>query len=102
VVAAGLAVVEPGTIGDPLAGVLLACAVVSRLLAVDVSTQRIFVSGAFLCGILAACFLGPAAAFAVPVVAELIGWAVERYRRIPLLINLAGSALPTAGAAVVL
>jgi putative nucleotidyltransferase with HDIG domain len=102
VVAAGLAVVEPGTIGDPLAGVLLACAVVSRLLAVDVSTQRIFVSGAFLCGILAACFLGPAAAFAVPVVAELIGWAVERYRRIPLLINLAGSALPTVGAAVVL
>jgi putative nucleotidyltransferase with HDIG domain len=102
VVAAGLAVAEPGTIGDPLAGVLLACAVVSRLLAVDVSTQRIFVSGAFLCGILAACFLGPAAAFAVPVIAELIGWAVERYRRIPLLINLAGSALPTVGAAVVL
>jgi putative nucleotidyltransferase with HDIG domain len=102
VVAAGLAVVEPGTVGDPLAAVLLACAVVSRLLAVDVSTQRIFVSGAFLCGILAACFLGPAAAFAVPVVAELIGWMVERYRRIPLLINLAGSALPTVGAAVVL
>jgi putative nucleotidyltransferase with HDIG domain len=101
VVAAGLAIAEPGTVGDPLAAVLLACAVVSRLLAVDVSTQRIFVSGAFLCGILAACFLGPAAAFAVPVVAELIGWMVERYRRIPLLINLAGSALPTVGAAVV-
>jgi putative nucleotidyltransferase with HDIG domain len=101
VVAAGLAIAEPGTIGDPLAGVLLACAVVSRLLAVDVSTQRIFVSGAFLCGILAACFLGPAAAFAVPVVAELVGWTVERYRRVPLLINLAGSALPTVGAAVV-
>ncbi len=100
-VAAGLAIAEPGTIGDPLAGVLLACAVVSRLLAVDVSTQRIFVSGAFLCGILAACFLGPAAAFAVPVIAELVGWMVERYRRIPLLINLAGSALPTVAAAVV-
>ncbi len=100
-VAAGLAVVEPGTVGDPLAAVLLACAVVSRLLAVDVSTQRIFVSGAFLCGILAAGFLGPAAAFAVPVIAELVGWMVERYRRIPLLINLAGSALPTVGAAVV-
>jgi putative nucleotidyltransferase with HDIG domain len=101
VVAAGLAIAEPGTIGDPLAGVLLACAVVSRLLAVDVSTQRIFVSGAFLCGILAACFLGPAAAFAVPVIAELVGWMVERYRRVPLLINLAGSALPTVAAAVV-
>jgi putative nucleotidyltransferase with HDIG domain len=102
VVAAGLAIAEPGTVGDPLAGVLLVCAVVSRLLAVDVSTQRIFVSGAFLCGILAACFLGPVAAFAVPVVAELVGWTVERYRRVPLLINLAGSALPTVGAAVVL
>jgi putative nucleotidyltransferase with HDIG domain len=102
VVAAGLAIAEPGTVGDPLAAVLLACAAVSRLLAVDVSTQRIFVSGAFLCGILAACFLGPAAAFAVPVVAELVGWTIERYRRVPLLINLAGSALPTVVAAVVL
>jgi putative nucleotidyltransferase with HDIG domain len=100
--AAGLAIATPGTVDDPLGAVLLACAVVSRLLAVDVSDQRIFVSGAFLCGILAACFLGPAAAFAVPVVAELVGWAVERYRRVPLLINLAGSALPTVGAAVVL
>ncbi|MCW2995713.1 MAG: hypothetical protein JWQ18_3208 [Conexibacter sp.] len=100
--AAALAVADPGTVDDPLGAVLLACAIVSRLLAVDVSDQRIFVSGAFLCGILAACFLGPAAAFAVPVAAELVGWAVERYRRVPLLINLAGSALPTVGAAVVL
>jgi putative nucleotidyltransferase with HDIG domain len=100
--AACAAVVTPGTVDDPLAAVLLACAVGSRLLAVDVNDQRMFVSGAFLCGILAACFLGPAAAFAVPVVSELVGWAVERYRPIPLLINLAGSAVPTVGAAVVL
>jgi putative nucleotidyltransferase with HDIG domain len=99
--AAAFVIADPGTLDDPLWIVLLACAVVSRLLAVDVSHQRIFVSGAFLCGILAACFLGPVAAFTVPVAAELVGWAVERYRRVPLLINLAGSALPTVGAAVV-
>ena len=101
-VAASFAIVEPGTLDDPLWIVLVGCAAVSRLLAVDVSHQRIFVSGAFLCGILAACFLGPAAAFTVPVVAELVGWTVERYRRVPLLINLAGSALPTVLAAAVL
>jgi putative nucleotidyltransferase with HDIG domain len=102
VAAAGLAIGLPGTVGDPLLPVLLACAVVSRLLAVDVNDQRVFVSGAFLCGILAAGFLGPAAAFVVPVVAELVGWSVERYRPIPLLVNLVGQALPTVGVAVVL
>jgi putative nucleotidyltransferase with HDIG domain len=101
-VAACLAIADPGTVDDPLVVVLLACAVVSRLLAVDVNDQRVFVSGAFLCGILAAGFLGPAAAFAVPVVAELVGWSVERYRRLPLLVNLVASALPTVGAAVAL
>jgi putative nucleotidyltransferase with HDIG domain len=101
VVAAGLAVAFPGSVGDPLLPVLLACAVVSRLLAVDVNDQRVFVSGAFLCGILAAGFLGPASAFIVPTVAELIGWTVERYRPVPLLVNLVGQALPTVGAAVV-
>jgi putative nucleotidyltransferase with HDIG domain len=101
-VAAGLAVAFPGSVGDPLLPVLLACAVVSRLLAVDVNDQRVFVSGAFLCGILAAGFLGPAAAFIVPTVAELVGWAFERYRPVPLLVNLVGQALPTVGAAVVI
>lgn len=100
--AAVLAVAVPGRVGDALSVVLLVCAVVSRLLAVDVARQRIFVSGAFLCGILAASFLGTAMAFAVPVIAELVGWTVERYRPIPLLINLGGSALPTAIAAVAL
>jgi len=101
-VAACVAVVHPGTLGDPLFVVLLVCAVASRLLAVDVNDRRMFVSGAFLCGILAAAFLGAAAAFLVPVTAELVGWAVERYRPVPLVINLGGSALPTVGAAVAL
>ncbi|MCW2986747.1 MAG: hypothetical protein JWR63_4317 [Conexibacter sp.] len=97
---AAIAVASPGTLGDPLFAVLLACAVVSRLVAVDVQ-QRIFVSGSFLCGMLAAAFLGPAAAFIIPVASELVGWSIERYRRTPLLINLGCSAAPTVLAALV-
>jgi putative nucleotidyltransferase with HDIG domain len=97
-VGALVAALDPGSLDDPLWLVLLACAIASRLLAIDIE-RRIFVSGAFLCGILAAAFLGPAAAFAVPVAAELVGWAVFRYRPVPLLINLGGSALPTVLAA---
>jgi putative nucleotidyltransferase with HDIG domain len=97
---AAIAVASPGTLGDPLFVVLLACAVVSRLVAVDVQ-QRIFVSGSFLCGMLAAAFLGPAAAFIIPVASELVGWSIERYRKIPLLINLGCSAAPTVVAALV-
>jgi putative nucleotidyltransferase with HDIG domain len=97
---AAIAVASPGTLDDPLFVVLLACAVVSRLVAVDVQ-QRIFVSGSFLCGMLAAAFLGPAAAFTIPVVAEVVGWTIERYRRTPLLINLGCSVAPTVLAALV-
>jgi putative nucleotidyltransferase with HDIG domain len=97
---ATIAVVSPGTLGDPLFAVLLVGAVVSRLVAVDVQ-QQIFVSGAFLCGMLAAAFLGPAAAFIVPVTAEVVGWTIERYRRTPLLINVGCSAAPTVVAALV-
>jgi putative nucleotidyltransferase with HDIG domain len=101
-IAALVAVVSPGTVADALFGVLLVAAVASRLLAVDVNVGLMFVSGAFLCGILGAGFLGAAAAFCVPVLSELVGWAIERYRPIPMLINLAASALPTVAAAVVI
>jgi putative nucleotidyltransferase with HDIG domain len=97
---AALALVDPGRLDDPLWIVLLGCAIVSRLLAVDLRST-IFISGAFLCGNLAAGFLGPAA-FVLPVVAELVGWTFERYRPLPLLINVAGTALPTVLAAVAL
>lgn len=89
---------DPAALGEPLAVLLCACAVASRLIAVTYR-GRLFVTGAYLCGMLAVGFLGAAPAFAIPVVAELVGWAVERYRRVPLLINLATSATPTAVAA---
>ncbi|HET6508655.1 MAG TPA: HD domain-containing phosphohydrolase [Baekduia sp.] len=98
-VSLGFAVADPGKLDDPLWIALLACAIGSRLVAVDLRST-IFISGAFLCGILAAGFLGPAGAFVLPVAAELVGWSVERYRPLPLLINVAGTTLPTVLAAV--
>jgi putative nucleotidyltransferase with HDIG domain len=95
------ALADPGALDDPLGAVLLVCAVVSRLVAVDYDS-RVHVSGAFLCGILAAAFVGPAAAFLVPAVAELVGWAVERYRPVVLLVNLGSNVAPTVLAAIVL
>jgi putative nucleotidyltransferase with HDIG domain len=53
------------------------------------------VSGVFMCGNLAVGFLGPAPAFAIPAVAHLVVWGVDRYRWRALLINLAGSATLT-------
>jgi putative nucleotidyltransferase with HDIG domain len=96
-----LAASDPGSLGESLTLVLLATAIAARLIVVNVP-GFLFVSGAFLCGMLAAGFLGPAAAFLIPVASELVGWAVERYRRVALLVNLAGSATPTVAAAAVL
>jgi putative nucleotidyltransferase with HDIG domain len=93
-VSAVLVVAAPGGSGDELWIVLLACAVVSRLVTADFQAN-LFISGAFLCGALSAVFVGPWAAFAVPLAAELVGWAVERYRRIMLLVNVACAVLPT-------
>lgn len=56
--------------------------------------QRVHVSGAALGAILVVCFFGPAAAFAVVAVSELITWSVERYPPERMAINLVGSGLP--------
>jgi putative nucleotidyltransferase with HDIG domain len=100
VVSAAIAALEPGGSGDQLWVVLLGCAIASRLVTADFQAN-LFISGAFLSGALSAAFIGPAAALVVPLVAELVGWAVERYRRIMLLINVACSVLPTVVVAAV-
>jgi putative nucleotidyltransferase with HDIG domain len=89
-----VAALVPGGSGDQLWVVLLGCAVASRLVTADFQAN-LFISGAFLSGALSAVFIGPAAALAIPLVAELVGWALERYRRVMLLINVACSVLPT-------
>jgi putative nucleotidyltransferase with HDIG domain len=56
--------------------------------------QRVHVSGAALGAILVVAFFGPAAAFLVVAVSELITWLVERYPPERMAINLVGSGLP--------
>ena len=96
-----VAIASPGTLVDWLFAILLVGAVLAELVAPKV-TARFVVSGGFVAGMLAAAFLGPAAAFIVPAAGMLGPWVVERYRWRALLINLAGAATPTALAALVL
>jgi putative nucleotidyltransferase with HDIG domain len=86
-------------VGEPLFYVLLTAAVLARLLTTTLE-QNLGVSASFLCGMLAVGFLDPLSAFLIPLVAEGVGWLAERYRPPALVINWAGSATPTAVAAV--
>jgi putative nucleotidyltransferase with HDIG domain len=88
-----------GGVREPLFYVLLTAAVLARLLTTMLE-DRIGVSASFLCGMLAVGFLDPLAAFLIPLMAEGVGWLVERYRPQVLVINWAGSAAPTAFAAL--
>ena len=92
---------------DQLTIVLAAGATVSVLLA-SAWEGAIDVSAAFVCFMLAVAFVGPVAAFAIPVVAELVTFVVRRYRpaqrryRTAVLpINLAATAVPSLLAALV-
>jgi len=96
-----IAVLRPGSADLKLGLILLACALASRLITTDVAGRQ-FISGAFLAGALAAGLLGPAWALAISAGQELLGWLVERYRAIMLVINAGFAALPTVVAALVL
>ena len=84
---------------EPLFYVLLTAAVLARLLTTTLE-ENLGLSASFLCGMLAIGFLDPLSAFLIPFAAEGIGWLVERYRPQALIINWAGSATPTAFAAL--
>jgi putative nucleotidyltransferase with HDIG domain len=88
-----------GGVREPLFYVLLAAAIVARLMTTMLE-HDIGVSASFLCGMLAVGFLDPLAALLIPLAAEGVGWVVERYRPQVLVINWAGSAAPTAFAAL--
>jgi len=96
-----VAAMHPGPAESGLGFALLACALASRLITTELSGPQ-FISGAFLAGALAAGLLGPLWALIIPVAQELLGWLVERYRRIMLLLNAGFAALPTVLAALVL
>src|SRR4051794_766093 len=84
---------------EPLFYVLLTAAALARLLTTTLE-ENLGLSASFLCGMLAIGFLDPASAFLIPFVAEGVGWLAERYRPQALVINWAGSATPTAFAAL--
>jgi putative nucleotidyltransferase with HDIG domain len=90
----GLALSDLGDIPTSLTAILASCAVVAELVAARYSAH-LTVSAAFVAGMLAVGFLGPAPAFAIPAVSYAAAWVVERYRWRALLINLAGSSTPT-------
>jgi putative nucleotidyltransferase with HDIG domain len=85
-------------LGDPLFFVLLGSAVLAALLTTRVE-DTLVVSATFASSMLAVAFLGPSAAFAIVVVAELVQWAVERYRPVSLAITIAVAGIPNLVAA---
>jgi putative nucleotidyltransferase with HDIG domain len=84
----------------PLTLVLAACAILSVLFASDWE-GTIDISSAFVCFMLAVAFVGPVGAFAIPIAAEVVTFAVRRYRRSALAINLAATAIPSLLAALI-
>jgi len=87
-----------GDLDTGLFWVLLGAAVLAALLTTRVE-GTLMVSATFAMGMLAVAFLGPAAAFAIALVAELAEWVVERYRVVSLAINVAVAAIPNVIAA---
>ncbi|MEA2143995.1 MAG: hypothetical protein QOI64_2425, partial [Solirubrobacteraceae bacterium] len=87
------------TLSDPLTLVLAVCAIASVLFASDWE-GTIDISSAFVCFMLAVAFVGPVGAFAIPVAAEVVTFAVRRYRVQALAVNLAATAVPSLLAAL--
>ena len=73
---------------DPLTGVLIVIGAASVLTGSYTSANVTF-APSFVSVMLAIAFLGPAGAFVVALVAELVAWSVERYRWRALVVNLA-------------
>jgi two-component system NarL family sensor kinase len=78
---------------DPLTIALIACAICAAIAYVDFE-GTIFLDGSLVPLLLAAIFIGPAAAFVLPLVAEATAWARQRYRVSAALINATVTAAP--------
>jgi two-component system NarL family sensor kinase len=90
-----------GRVLDPLVPLLAAGAAVSNI--VDVRfAGRLWLSGSFLCCLMAVAVLGPFAGVAVAVGAELAAWAWCRFPFAPFVVNALGAVAPTWMAGLVL
>jgi putative nucleotidyltransferase with HDIG domain len=82
-----------GDLGSSLFVVLAGTAALSGLLSTAV-VGRLAISATFAVAMLAAAFLGPAAAFAVAITGELADWMVHRYPIRSVVMNIGGVGLP--------
>jgi putative nucleotidyltransferase with HDIG domain len=80
-------------LGEGLFWVLLGTTILAALLVTRME-GALTVSATFTSSMLAVAFLGPAAAFLIVVVAELVEWLVERYRPLALSTTVACTATP--------
>jgi putative nucleotidyltransferase with HDIG domain len=84
---------DPGRLSW-LFGVLALGVIGADLFGTGTGAQAVHVSGSALAAIVVLALFGPAWAFAVVVVSELITWSVERYRTERMAMNLVGSGAP--------
>jgi len=84
---------DPGRLSW-LFGVLALGVIGADLFGTGTGAQAVHVSGSALAAIVVLALFGPAWAFFVVVVSELITWLVERYRTERMAMNLLGSGLP--------
>jgi putative nucleotidyltransferase with HDIG domain len=84
---------DPGRLSW-LFGVLALGVIGADLFGTGTGAQAVHVSGSALAAIVVLALFGPAAAFAIVVVSELITWLVERYRTERMAMNLFGSGAP--------
>jgi len=88
------ALVSHSRLTEPLLGVLVVGAVAAELTRVQYS-ETVYVSASFACSMLAVAFLGPAAAFVLAVVTDLVTWPLQRRRPGLVLNNLLSVGLPS-------
>jgi putative nucleotidyltransferase with HDIG domain len=84
---------DPGRLSW-LFGVLALGVIGADLFGTGTGAQAVHVSGSALAAIVVLALFGPAWAFVVVVVSELIAWLVERYRTERMAMNLLGSGAP--------
>jgi signal transduction histidine kinase len=90
-----------GRVLEPLTALLAVGAIASNLGEVRLK-GRLWVSGSFLCCLLAAALQGPSAGAFVALVSELGAWWVHRYALVPLLANCLATVAPTWMAGLIL
>lgn len=92
-VAWAMVAADPGRLSW-LFGVLALGVVGADLFGTGTGAQAIFISGGALAAIVLLALFGPAWAFAIVALSELITWLVERYRTERMAMNIVGSGLP--------